>query len=309
MKKSLSCCFIIFAAILLVLAGCTDQSPAVADGSVRISVRDSISKGIAPGISMNTSYFIINGEYGSFDSVSDVRIEPGETRTFESLTSGTWTFSAIAYNADGIAIGRSNSTEVQVLPGKTVNASLIVYEEAGNGTFTVKLDVDDMLNTYALYIYKLIDGVVTEVGEAIAFTESEGNLVASAELERGFYAFSIDCSNGMIKLPPIDTVRILAGDSVSVTYDIIDTGDLSVSFDNTVSNTPAVTISIADGIATASVSDMGDGNLTYTWYADRTELEASGSSVDISGLSGYETITCVVQNTSSDIIWSCTEEL
>lgn len=309
MKKIFTYSLIVFAGILLILTGCSNESQPIAKGSVKISITDSIAKGIEPNISMDAAYFIINGEFDSFDKVSDLRIEYGEIKTLESLASGTWTFSAVAYNDNGDAIGRSNPTQVEVLPGKTTEASLTVYEEVGNGTLLVKLNTDDLLNTYTLHVFKLVDGALAEVGVGKVFTEAEIGLAASVTLERGFYTFSIDCTGPLIKLPPVEGIRIVAGDTVIASYDIDDSGNISVTIENTIAKTPSVSISIAEGMATAIASNMGSGNLDYTWYADRTKLEFSGSSIDISTLTEYSTITCVVQNTASGIVWVQTIEL
>lgn len=309
MKKFFAYSFIICAAIMLVLAGCTNESTPVSRGTLRISINDTIAKGIDSNISMNAAYYVINGECGFLNSINNVRIEPGQKKIIDSISTGMWTFSAIAYNSNGNIIGRSDSTKIQVLPSRTTEAHLNIYEESGNGTFTVNLNVEDFLNSYTLHIYKLVNGKITAIGEEIPFAKISEKLVASTTLENGFYAFTISSSNTELTLPPIETVRIVAGDSVSATYEITDTGSFSITMGDDIVETPSVTISFEDGVATATVSGMNMMDLVYTWYADRTELLFTGSSINITDLTDYETITCVVQDTLTNIVWSCTESL
>lgn len=306
-KKANILCLI--ASILLILSGCEKDPYEITNGSVKISIIDAIEKNIAPNISLEAEYYIVNGECKSSEKISNLRVDNGKSIIIENLVQGSWLFNAVAYNSEGLAIGKSNDAEVDVKNGKTAELSLKVFEKEGQGTLSVKLDTEDDFNTYTLHLYSFAGEKLSEIGQGVAFSRVDNSLIAKATLNRGYYAFSISCSDETLKLPEPTSFRIVSGDTINESYVLDSKGEIKINIDTAIGETPSITIDIENGIAYAHVSGIESGNLSYLWYADRIKLASTESTLSTINLEEFKTITCIVYDSEAGIIWTQTATL
>ena len=318
MKRSLI--YVLIVGLLLTLASCTGETPTIQKGSLTISVTNEVQKGIDSGISLDIAYYKITGEGADGDTLATTLTPSNPSYTNNSIAIGSWTITAIAYNEDDIAIG-SGSTSVTVKAGENTSALISVSELKGKGTLTVVLNglVSDQ-DTYALNIYKRNDGQLVKVGEDVVFEKTDGIQSASVSLDNGYYAFEISCDNNLIELPTIETVRIVKGDDITVTYTIVDTGDISISIKNEISSTPSLSINLSSDVinpetkiqATAITSNIEADVLSYSWYIDHTKLDFTEESIELDYEdigAGNHYLICIISDDESELVWSYTVEI
>ena len=315
MKRSLI--YVLIIGLLLTLASCTGETPSIQKGSITISVTNEVPKGIDSGISLDIAYYEITGEGVNGDILATTLTPSNPSYTNNSIAIGSWTITAIAYNEDDIAIG-SGSTSVTVKAGANTSALISVSELKGQGTLKVVLNglVSDS-DMYTLNIYRRNDGQLIKVGEGVAFEKTDGIQSASVSLDNGYYAFDISCDNNLIKLPTIETVRIVKGDVIYVTYTIVDTGDISISIDNEISLSPSLAIDLSSNVitqdtkiqATAITSNIDSDSLSYSWYIDHTKLGFTDKSIELDYEdigAGKHNLICIIGDDESELVWSNT---
>ena len=297
--------------ILLLLAGCTDEVLSADKGTVRFSIGNSISKGIDSNISMAVDHYTLNG-YGPNANTFSVTIGASEGSYTQDVYIGTWNFTATAYNADNVAIG-SGSASATVKPGNNT-VSIQINETEGQGTLKVIIEGVIYDDTYTLHLYTAEGG--TEPIQDIDFVKSNGVLTVEKLLDNGFYAFDISSTNSLVNIPAIDSVRIVNGDTVTVTYTIIDSGNVTVSIKNEIIPTPSLSLSLsADTIAagetvtaTAVASNIDVENLIYLWLVDNEMVDQTVSNTYEFGFDniwiGEHCITCIIINNENGIAWS-----
>ena len=312
--------FIAVISLIMVLAGCSNETSFLGKGAISIRINDSISKGIESSISMDVAYYTIEGSTSNGDSISE-RIELEDSAySNNSVSVGLWQFTAKAYNSDGIAIG-SGSASVTVKPGQTSAINITIKENEGQGLLTVLVNGISSNTLLKLEIYKSDNGNLEQVGDCIEFTESDGVLSASVFLDNGFYAFYISSENSFIKLPPIDTLRVVSGDSIIVAYTLTENGSLDVAIQNQIIPTPSLTVSLSTTelnsgesvLAAAIASNVDTGNLVYSWYIDNVKTEYQGSTVEISydaiGSGKISYITCMITDSLTGLMWTDTKTI
>ena len=309
MKKTIVNILLAFLVIALVSSCSAEQD--VAYGSLKIDISSAISKGINPNISMDVEYYTIEGSGPNGATISATIDSSEGSYTNDSVAIGNWTLTATAYNADDIAIG-SGSKSTTVKPGGTSSVSIAIKEIEGQGTLKVVINgLSGNNNVYSLYLYTTED-LMNPIQE-VEFVRSDDIHSVELNLDNGFYAFRIDGNND-IKLPAIDTVRIVNGDTVTVTYFLSDSGEVSVSIMNAIKTTPSLSISLtptSEGTnATAIVSNVDLDSINYLWYIDNEMIEGSSSSIElnyaeISG--GDHNLTCVIADGVNNVIWTETE--
>ena len=297
--------------ILLLLAGCTDEVLSADKGTVRFSIGNSISKGIDSNISMAVDHYTLNG-YGPNANTFSVTIGASEGSYTQDVYIGTWNFTATAYNADNVAIG-SGSASATVKPGNNT-VSILINETEGQGTLKVIIEGVIYDDTYTLHLYTAEGG--TEPIQDIDFVKSNGVLSVEKLLDNGFYAFDISSTNSLVNIPAIDSVRIVNGDTITVTYTIIDSGNVTVSIKNEIIPTPSLSLSLsADTIAagetvtaTAVASNIDVENLIYLWLVDNEMVDQTTSNTYEFGFDniwiGEHSITCIIINNENGIAWS-----
>ena len=306
-------------AILLVMAGCSNDSPFAEKGAISIKINDSTAKGIESNTSMDTAYYMLEGISSNGDSISaKINIE-SSSYTNDSIPAGTWKFTATAFNSDDTAIG-SGSRNATVVPGQITNVSIAIKELEGEGSIIVLVNGLPESTPLKLNIYKANNGQLEQIGEGIDFTASNGVLSASASLENGFYVFDVSSENSMIHLPPIDTIRIVKDDIVTVSYKLEADSEFSISITNEIMRTPAISISLSAELiapnetvqASAVVSNIATDNLIYSWYLNNTKLQNDGRSITIgydSLENGTNTLTCMIIDTQTGLVWSEAREI
>lgn len=121
--------------------------------------------------------------------------------------------------------------------------------------------------------------------QKVDFIKSNNVLSAEINLNNGFYAFDITSTNDFVKIPAINSVRIVNGDTITVTYTIIDSGNISASIKNEIIPTPSLSLSLsADTIAagetvtaTAVAGNIDVENLMYLWLVDNEMVDQTAS--------------------------------
>lgn len=297
---------------IILLSGCTDEIVSSAKGSITISINDEHSKGITPGISLEPAYYLVNGD-GPGESELSFRISlPAKMHTENDVLVGKWTLTAMAYNDSGVAIG-SGTSDAVVKTGIQTNVSITVKEFSGQGTLNVVINGIESEDAFTLCIYepKNLEEPLYEV----SFKDSEDAFTASQILPVGYYLFVVECNNEYIKLPALDSIRVVDGDTLTATYTLSNKGDISTSITNAIAPTPSLAVSLdseviyGDGsiTATAIASNCKTENLSYSWYLDNYKIQGSSSSITLSNAGmdkGKHDITCVIADSSANIAWS-----
>lgn len=313
MKRKTTVLLFLCLVLLLVLSGCSNKTPEVSKGTISITVEESIAKGIAPFISLNTEYYIIDGIGPGNEKIS-VRLNSGKNSCIlESVVVGNWTITATAYNDKDIEIG-SGSAFVSVKTNNNANAEISIKESEGNGTFSVILNgLIDMDDSYVLKLKKIKNGAFSEVWSKIQFTNHNGVLSVSESLENGFYLFEIASEDSLVKLPPIEVIRILKGDVITAIY-TQEENKLIKNVMNEAIPAPLMALDIstkqATIEATAVVSNVDASGFSYKWYLNGEDLSLSTKSIKISKNSmPYEdnTLTCKITDSTTGLTWRLTE--
>lgn len=306
-KVSLALLVTLFA--LLLFTGCESQVSG-SNGTMIISIGKSLSRAIAPNVSMDVSYYTVVGQ-GPNNNMFSLRIDATEpTATMRELICGKWTITATAYNSSDIAIGGGTATET-ILPNTTTTVSIEITENEGEGVISFHINgVDDESTVFTAHIFKNSNGVLSECASSEFEPEEEG-MSAVFSLANGFYYIQITTDDEYIQTPSPEAFRIVAGDNLSASYRVfLLNGSASVLIRNSVSRNPSVSISknrntvvTGDTVsATATCSDISASS--YSWFLNGSQIDGASDSVSfLIDKAGDYKLSCIVTDDSS-VIWS-----
>lgn len=311
MKKMAKACFalLVTTLALLIMSGCESQV-SNSKGTMLISIGESLSRAIVPNVSMDVSYYYVEGK-GPNNNMFTMRIDAVEpTATKSNLICGQWTIKATAYNSSDIAIGGGTATET-IVPNTTTTVSIEITENVGEGVISFLINgVNNETTVFTAHIFKNSKGVLNECASSV-FEPAEDGLKAVFSLTNGFYYIKITTDDEYIQMPSPEAFRIVAGDNLSASYRVfLLNGSASVLIRNTIARTPSVSISkdrntvvTGDTVnATASCTDISASS--YAWFLNGSQIEGASDSVSfLIDKAGDYKLSCIVTDDSS-VIWS-----
>ena len=273
---------------LFVAVSCTPD-PTVRTGSLKVSLDAAGMKGISGGISMVAAeYEIVLMD--AAESVIDTVSTADSSYSWDAIPTGIYKVKAYAKNSSGRAIGASETASITVYPEKMSTCRLVIAELAGNGTISIAIEGLDAFEEgtgFSIVFYRGIGGALGsfEGNEFALAMGDDGVARATASLPNGFYAFGLASTDDAGDITIIDTVRIVKDDEISVSYEYSYAGDGSVSIENSILPTPAISIAASgDAFPIAITSEISDlaGNASYAWYMDGEPISGeTGASLTI----------------------------
>lgn len=309
MRKYFSVLMIAFIA-LFAFVSCND-SPAVKNGEVRISIADT-SRGISPEVSMYAQSYNIKVK----DSNGSVQYETTVSRSVSNcsfrLPVGMYSIEVDAFNEDSIRIGSGLCQNAEVVAGRVNSFRIAVSELAGKGMFSVNISANAGYDI-TLKVYDGDDDIV--YSNALVYSEETGRYTIDGELllDNGFYRFEILRGDAEKPLKN-DTVRIVK-DRVSIysaSFSFVSGG--SVIITDEILSTPSIVIEVEEeevsqnGTVHASAVISGiSGEFTSCWYVDERRIGEYGPYADLEHVLvdaevGVHTIALFI--TSDSVVWS-----
>ena len=125
------------AAALAALTGCRNSIDPGQGGTLMVTMNETVSRSILPGISMNPVGYDLVGTGPEGAGFSETTTA-GSSITIPGLAFGEWTVSATAKNSDHTAIGQGSGT-VTVVPDENVGLAITVHPYDGFGTLALKV--------------------------------------------------------------------------------------------------------------------------------------------------------------------------
>lgn len=272
--------------LLLVITGC--QQPPVIDpqkqeGEMIVSITDSVSRSILPGISMEPASYDLTGSGPNGASFTQ-SISSGNTAVIKSLAFGQWTVSVTAKNNDGKAIGSGNGS-VLVKSNDTVSLNIIVRPFDGIGSLALSVgwpheqiqtpQIDSTLTP--------LNGAARVLDFTIDGTNGSANYSAN-DVPAGYHTLIVKLmDNGYMTIGAVEVVRIVADETTdgSIVFDNVNqaTGDINIGITPEMNDPLDVTIIGAEVTKpqnqsmslSASVSNYTD-NLVYVWYINASAV-------------------------------------
>lgn len=306
----------VLAALCLIFAGCAMESKTPeTKGSLTVRAGYTAgSRGAAPDISMNTSYYVISGTGPNGETFEKGNIQVSNpTVTVDGLTAGLWTVKAIAYNSASTAIGEGSSS-VTINPGTQATCSITVAEYPGSGTFTLMLTgLNDVKEAFTVEIYSASNEQTALYSQSTSAIDGACSFIFE-KIPNGFYVLKVTPPAGSNMPAFRETFRIVSDKSTTVRYAV--TVDGQIEIENVIVTTPEITISPKytifaaneDITASASVISMPAG-ASSAWYVDGEKIESATSNELSIPASSYEVgsrhiITYEIRDVASQLVWS-----
>ena len=302
--------------ILLISCNPEEDGNITNTGSITVTVNNGV-RGLEPTISLKTSQYKITLS-GPNEERKELSLnnETSETTT-NDLAAGEWTVTVDAINQSGTVIGTGNTTVI-VKANETAEANVTVSEIAGDGTLAVTLEGENRNNsTYTLQIYKNENGTDTLVKEQPFALDESNILKARVTLSNGFYIFRIISSNTTEICPSPETVRIIKGDSISVSYSLSETevGKITIAIENAIVPNQSLNLHLSSSAlhpgdsVTITASGLENESYKYEWYVDRMKVEGEANSLTVDELAfeGEYEVCCIARSTSSALVWSASK--
>ncbi|MDY2815863.1 MAG: PKD domain-containing protein [Bullifex sp.] len=307
MKKLIPVLCIIL--ILFTAISCnSDNAPSV--GGIRISINDGISRGIGPGISLETTGYIVSG-YGPKEQEFFTRLTLSETTYSKTdLLPGEWIIKAAAVNEDDTIIGEDTKT-ITVLPGQTTEVSLTVTENQAEDVINITLTAP-LGNNYYAVISKVSDGSLKEYETKQMELLEDGTYSTFFRLMNGYYTLSFTCDSNAVQLPAPEAFRMVYGGTLNATFTAeAKEGGFSVTIDDKIQDTPVLTLTATPTSAAAGeniiiTSSADGGSYSYNWYVDSTpRSDSSSDNITVSFTEpGSHEISCIAMDPVTGIIIS-----
>lgn len=263
---------------LLAMASC--QSPlAHPTGSLRVTLGDEVSRTLSPTISMVPVSYELYG-VGPSGSTFEVTVTDGATTTLSALAFGSWTVSATAKNASGVAIGVGSGTVV-VHSNTMANLAITVTPYAGFGTLSLSLDWPAAQVDVAQIVASLLPSVGMVRPLSFTVDAPSGSASFSAtDVPTGYHTLSLQLKdNGALTMGAVEVVRIVEGQTTTGAYHFINlnqaTGGIQVNLSPEMAD--PLTVTIGGGAATKSANQSlalsatvaeTDVNATFVWYVN-----------------------------------------
>lgn len=281
---------IIFGIALLVLLfiGCDNLAAdntteeQLTNGSLSISIVESVSRSLLPGISMDPTEYVISGV--GPDSAVFNETSTG-TKTIENLAPGDWVVTATAKNSDAIAIGEG-SASVTIAAGENKALSLSVKPFDGTGTLTANLEwTTGILTSPAVEAVLETNGVERELSFTI--TNNTASFSAS-DFSTGYHTLTLKLKDGTEEVgAAVETVRIVKNETTTGNFNfdvnnptggaiVTITPELNNPLDVSISGATSTKLTTAAQSLTASVSNYND-TMSYAWYVNGTKVGTASS--------------------------------
>jgi hypothetical protein len=276
----------LFFMFLVILASCSMLGTGVEgdEGSIAITVSDSMARTLLPPIDMTPVTFDISGTGPGGKTFS--QSTPSSSFIASKLVFGTWNVTVSAKNAGGTVIGRGTGTAV-VVTGQQTPLAITVAPLPGTGT----LDLDVTWTAADVQTPSIDAQLLPSTGSAIPLVFTTGARSAGClktGLAAGYYTLTLKLlDNGVLVMGAVEVVRIVTGQTTAGLFDFTQvnkgSGGITVSITPAKGDPIAVTLTgqsatLATGASmtvTAAVP-AGVGNVTYVWYVNG-ESKATGS--------------------------------
>ena len=325
MKRLLSLVCCILAASFFV--GCSHSlvsekdSPETANGSLTVSIADSVSRSILPGISMTPASCVIEG-VGPNNATFSTTVTGSASATIQNLAFGAWTVTVTAKNAGGVAIG-AGSGAATVVSNASASVGITVRPYEGFGTFSLGLSWP----AADVQIPGVVSTLLPATGTArtLDFTVDGAAGTASCtatNVATGYHTLTLKLQdNGKTVMGAVEVVRIVKDQTTSgaIAFANINkaTGAIAVNISTDMGD-PLV-VAIAGAAATrpadqslalsASVSNYAD-NVTYVWYVNGDSVETGASfSFDSTWAQGYYRIDVTAYSADGNRAGSATTQV
>ena len=313
MKRTLLGLLII--ALLAFLFSC-NQPEADLTGDITVIFNNS-TRAVDSSISMETASYEISFSGPNGEKETSTVGKDTTSVSKKGLAAGTWTITVNAINSGSYPIGRGTAT-VEVKAGKTTTANITVKEVEGDGILSVTINGDNPNNsTYTLNVFKNDNGTDSLV-KTQQFSSVNDVLKAEVVLTNGYYIIQITSSTTSEQCPIPEAVRIVYGHTTSASYTISQgEGAVSISVNNLIAASPELNLSfsstsphVGDDIK-VTATGMSSSDFKYEWYVDNTKVTGETSSITLSNLdlTGDYTVSCIVRDTKSSLVWSVTKVL
>lgn len=285
----------------------SDNAPSA--GGIRIAINDGISRGIGPGISLETTGYIVSG-YGPKEQEFFTRLTLSETTYSRAdLLPGEWIIKAGAVNEDDIIVGEDTKT-ITVLPGQTSEVSLTVTENQAEDVINISLTAPS--GNYYAVISKVSDGSLKEYETKQMELLEDGTYSAFFRLMNGYYTLSFRCDSNAVQLPAPEAFRMVYGGTLNATFTAeAKEGGFSVTIDDKIQATPVLTLtatpsSAATGENISITASADRGSYAYSWYVGSTpRSDSSSDNITVSFTEpGSHEISCIAMDPSTGIIIS-----
>jgi hypothetical protein len=293
--KRISPLVMIVAIALMVVAGCDQNTGVPHTGSLTIALqtdRSGMSRNIDPSGTdpLVISSFTLSGTGPENQTLGTVTTSD-TTITLDNLLLGDWTFTATAYNTDGVALVQGTVNTHVTDTDHTVEISL--EGTMGLGSFSLVCDWNvAQTSEFTTIDMKLIDGSGNEVA---GLTTAEDYVNGSATLTgtnipAGFYTAIATLKTKEELIGGFaESVRIIDGtlSSASRTIDIghmVDGATITIvdnttaPVEGTIAVTPA-TLAVGDPATLTYTLDAGQDvvmeDLTIQWYCDGVPIDGA----------------------------------
>lgn len=290
MKQLLACC--VLAAIVLV--GCSHSLLSDKDnnnntpGSLTVTITDSVSRSIVPGISMSPESYVIEGS-GPNNATFSTNVTGTNSATINDLAFGDWSVTVTAKNSSNVAIG-AGTGNTTVVSNTSASVAVTVKPYDGFGTLSLALSWPASDVQTPGIVSTLLP--VTGTAKTLDFTVDGATGTASStttNVATGYHTLSLKLQdNGKTVMGAVEVVRIVKDQTTSGTIAFTNvnkaTGSIAVNISADMSDSLAV--AIAGSAATkpanknlrlsASVSNYAD-NVTYVWYVNGDAVETGAN--------------------------------
>jgi hypothetical protein len=281
---------------IAIFAGCTNPL-APEEGALRIVFNDMVSKTIVPAISMEPASYEVSGA-GPLDASFSKSVQAGETLELPRIYAGSWTITAVAKNAAGVAIGQGVGT-VEILTNQTSNLNITIkpYEGFGSLSLTMTWPAGKIRDARVEASLTSAAGTVMPLDFVVNGTDGTATCSVSA-VATGYHTMVLKLFDGIhLAAGAVEVVRIVKGQPTVGTIAFADVnpakGNLIVSMTPEMADPLSVSIRGAGTSKftmlamplTASVADFQAG-IVYVWYVNG---EAKGADESFLFDSSWET--------------------
>ena len=289
-------------AVLTVFTGCQNSINSIQSGTLTVTMNDTVSRSILPGISMNPIGYDLVGTGPDRADFSET-MTTGSSVTIPGLALGEWTVTVTAKNSDYTAIGQGSGT-VTVLPNESVSLAITVRPYEGFGTLSLNVIWPAAQVRTARIQSTLTPFSGSSRDLAFSVNGSAGTASFSAnDVATGYHTLILKLlDNAYASIGAVEVVRIVKDQTTSGywAFPNVNQGTESIEVDITPEMGKPLAVTISGGAAikpqnqslvlSAAVSNYSN-NIIYVWYVNGTAVATGADfSFDDTWAQGYDRI-------------------
>lgn len=257
-------------------------------GSLTVTIADSISRSILPGISMTPASYVVEGA-GPNNETFSTTVTGANSATINDLAFGAWSVTVTAKNSGGVAIGAGTGTTT-VISNASASVAVTVKHYDGFGTLSLGLTwpAADVQTPGVIATLLPTTGTARTLDFTVDGTAGTASATAT-NVATGYHTLSLKLQdNGKTVMGAVEVVRIVKDQTTSgsIAFTNVNkaTGSIAVNISTDMSD--PLTVAIAGSATTkpanqtlnlsASVSNYTD-NVTYVWYVNGDSVETGTS--------------------------------